>query len=251
MGASTINYRRTPKGVLTNIYQHMKARNIEKGYGNIPFTLKEFHCKYLSDEEYLRLCNLWEKSGYGYYTKPSFDRIDNQSGYRLDNLRVMTWGRNRKKGNGEVALKNQKPVIMYNLRGDLEKVFPSVKSAAIFMGMNQSLVSSCCEGRVSWAKAKIFRFYNECTQVNIGKDTLPYVDETGNVHRGKPVICISLGTIYPTAVIAAKSLGIAKSDYIGKVCRGERKEINGLRFKFYKYSPEIIGTIWDKEGSDA
>ena len=38
MNATQI-YRRTPKGVLTNLYSKMKDRNIKKGFGKLDFSL--------------------------------------------------------------------------------------------------------------------------------------------------------------------------------------------------------------------
>ena len=95
---STQKFRRTPKGVLTNLYSKMKYRNIKKGFGELPFTLQELHKNFLNDKKYIELFNQWEISGYKTSLKPSFDRINPNIGYFMQNITIKSWQDNRKKG---------------------------------------------------------------------------------------------------------------------------------------------------------
>ena len=86
-----IKYRQSPKGVLTNMYDKMRNRNI------VEFTLKEFHEMFLNDKKYLRIYEEWVLSGMNKSKKPSIDRISNKTGYTIRNIHMLTWGENRYK----------------------------------------------------------------------------------------------------------------------------------------------------------
>ena len=72
---NTRRYRKTPKGVLTNMYSHMKDRH------SVQFTLKEFHKRFLTDRKFKRLFKEWENSSYDKQLKPSLDRTDPRKPY--------------------------------------------------------------------------------------------------------------------------------------------------------------------------
>ena len=55
----------------------------------------------------------------------------------------------------------------------------------------------------------------------------------GSIGGPKPVRCIELNTIYPSASEAARSLNLHRSS-IGKVCRGERKTAGGYHWEYVK-----------------
>ena len=82
---NTQKYRKTKKGVLTNMYQHMKNRH------KISFSLKEFQDRFISDKKFIRIYNEWVKSGYDKQFKPSLDRIDNKKEYTQENTQMMSW----------------------------------------------------------------------------------------------------------------------------------------------------------------
>ena len=143
---NTAQYRKTPRGVLTNIYQHQKARSKKYGY-KIDYTLEELHKMFLEDRIFLKIHGEWAKKGFKYYDKPSIDRIDPNLGYLKSNIRVMTWEQNRRKGDIEVARKKWKPVIMCDMSGKRLCSFESIKRAAINMNLNQGLISEVVRGK--------------------------------------------------------------------------------------------------------
>lgn len=75
------------------------------------------------------------------------DRINPNGGYTFDNIQVMSWRKNRRKGDAEVSVKKWKPVIMCDMNGKKIKRFNSVKEATIKMRLNQGLVSETLRGR--------------------------------------------------------------------------------------------------------
>jgi len=143
---NTRRFRKTPKGVLTNIYQHQKERSKKYGY-ELGYTLKELHTIFLEDKKFLRIYRKWKKGGYKYYDKPSIDRKDADKGYIFENIQIMTWKQNRRKGDIEVSIKKWKPIIMCDMDGEEIKKFNSVKEATIKMGLNQSLISEVLGGK--------------------------------------------------------------------------------------------------------
>ena len=88
---NTQKFRETPKGVLTNMYGHMKSRR------EVGFTLDEFHDRFLDDKKFLRLHREWLESGKDKMKKPSLDRISNKRDYTVKNTQMITWAENRHK----------------------------------------------------------------------------------------------------------------------------------------------------------
>lgn len=138
----TEKYRKTPKGVLTNLHNKMKERSIKRGMDMPDFTLIEFHSKYLNDTKFNRLFVEWELSGYQKNKKPSVDRINNKLPYTLRNINFMTWGDNRFKQSMERRVRGKYNSLMKK-DGVLINVFKSVRDAVRKTGLNQSGISCC------------------------------------------------------------------------------------------------------------
>lgn len=155
---STQKFRRTPKGVLTNLYSKMKYRNIKKGFGELPFTLQELHKNFLNDKKYIELFNQWEISGYKTSLKPSFDRINPNIGYSMQNITIKSWQDNRKKADWEKSFIYTTPVIMYDKNGQIIREFGSTKEASLITGIRQSGITSCCQGRYKTTGGYIFKY---------------------------------------------------------------------------------------------
>ena len=154
---ATKKYRKTKKGVLTNLYGHIKTRNKTKFGEELNFTLKEFQEKYIENYDFLRAYNVWVKSGYEYYKKPSVDRIDPDKSYFFDNMEFMTWEENRRKGEAERS-RITTSVSMFDLSGKHIKDFKSIKEAVRETGLNQSGITSCCCGRYKQTGGYVFRY---------------------------------------------------------------------------------------------
>lgn len=133
------NYRKSPKGVLTNMYDHMRRRH------PITFTLKEFHKRFLSDPKYLRLYSEWVNGGYKKILRPSLDRINNKKDYTFENTQMLTWGDNRFKQTMERRVR--KGAVLQIQEGYIVNRFKSQKEAVKMTGLNQGLISEVLNGK--------------------------------------------------------------------------------------------------------
>lgn len=140
------NFKKTPKGVLTNTYHRHKQRQRDKGRGKLDYSLKEFHNIFLNNIYFLKLFEDWKNSNFNKMLYPSFDRINPLKGYSLDNLQLMTWAQNRNKGYKEQILVNSSPVVQYDLNNKQIKAFNSIKEAAKQTKCFSTNISKCCTG---------------------------------------------------------------------------------------------------------
>ena len=141
MNQNLINYRKTKKGVLTNIYSKQKERSKLKGYPAPSYSLAELHDLYLNDLKFNRLYNEWVKSNYNKSYKPSIDRINCKIPYTIKNIQILSWSDNRFKQSME-RRKRGKSIIMKK-DGIFVERFNSVRDAVKKTGFNQSGISSC------------------------------------------------------------------------------------------------------------
>lgn len=133
---ATNKYRKTKKGVLTNIYSHCKSRR------NVYFTLNEFHEKYLNDKKFIRLYDEWVSHNYNIQYKPTIDRIDCLKDYSFDNIHLLTWSENRYKQRME--FKRIRARKIYALKeNEIVMQFKSVSDAVRKTGLHQGNISSC------------------------------------------------------------------------------------------------------------
>lgn len=140
-------FRKTPKGVLTNIYNDQKTRCRLNGWDEPEYTLKEFHDIFLKNKKFIKLFGVWSRGGHEYYDKPSIDRKDCTKGYLKSNVQVLTWRENRKKGEVEKEILCGKSVIKFSMKGRKIEEYKSIKEAVRKTNCNQSLISLCCSGK--------------------------------------------------------------------------------------------------------
>lgn len=138
---NTRRYRKTPKGVLTNMYNHMKHRH------TVEFTLKEFHQMFLCDNRYLRLYKEWVKNGYDKQFKPSLDRMNPKKNYSKENVQMLTWTENRFKQSATDGKLGRKPRVIQMLGDKVIKIYQSQRHAVKELGVSQGNISSVLNGK--------------------------------------------------------------------------------------------------------
>ena len=142
----TAKYRRTRKGVLTNIYSKQVERSRRKNMPLPAYSLQEFHDKYLNDKKFIRLFNEWVEHNYLKAKKPSFDRIDCMKPYSFENIHIVTWEENRYKQRFEVKRIRATTIKATNIKTGEETFYTSVSDAVNKTGLHQGCISSCLTG---------------------------------------------------------------------------------------------------------
>jgi hypothetical protein len=137
----TERYRKTKKGVLTNIYDHQKRRY------PVTYSLEELHSKFLNDKKFDRLYNEWIKAGMPKEKKPTLDRINYKRYYTLNNIQPMTWCDNRYKQRMEMKAIRAKKVYAWKVGHILSTmIFKSQRHAVKLLGLHQGLASAVLNG---------------------------------------------------------------------------------------------------------
>ena len=145
------NRRRSLYGKAEHIYVRQKSSSKLRGHQPPAYTRGEFIDWMISNEDYLKLHDKWVESGYKKSLAPSCDRLDDYKGYSFDNIRVVTWEQNRKKGYlDRVNGKNNKlsrAVIKCDLNGLFLEEYYSIHQAARDTGVSSGNIWKACTGR--------------------------------------------------------------------------------------------------------
>ena len=148
---NTQRYRHTQKGLITNLYNKLKERNI------VDFS-REFLQDFSKCKKFERLYLEWVKSNYDKQFKPSIDRINHNKHYSKNNIQWLTWAENRYKQTME--RKNRKGVV-YQMIGDkIVNKFKSQREAVIKTGISQGNMSEVLNGKRKTAGGYKFIFEN-------------------------------------------------------------------------------------------
>ena len=91
-------YRRTKVGLISHIYSKQRSRSRNRGHEMPDYSNAELMEWMLNKDVFHELFLSWEQGGYNLGKVPSCDRLDDNQGYRLDNMRVVTWEENDRKG---------------------------------------------------------------------------------------------------------------------------------------------------------
>lgn len=95
--ASMKKWRRDFEGKKSALYMGVRnrAKKFNRGF---TFSREEFF-KFLETSNYSNLYTVWAKNGFKLKESPTVDRIDNDRGYHLNNIQIITHSQNSSKGN--------------------------------------------------------------------------------------------------------------------------------------------------------
>ena len=135
---NTRNWRKTKRGLITNLYHKMKSRH------PIELSLEDLH-SFSECPKFERLYFEWVKSGYDKQFKPSIDRINNKIGYTYKNIHWLTWSENRYKQTMERRSRKGK---VYQIMGNkVVNIYKSQREAVLATGLSQGNMSMVLNGK--------------------------------------------------------------------------------------------------------
>lgn len=155
-------YARTKRGLVTRIYGHQRFSCRARGYSYPKYTLEELleYCN--NNAQFSKLYDKWVDTNYNKHYTPSIDRLNDYETYSFDNMQVLTYIENVRKGNLDAKLginnKMNKSVIKYDLKGTKIEEFFSLKEAERCTGIHNGNISNCCLGRYKTAGGYIWKY---------------------------------------------------------------------------------------------
>jgi len=114
----------TPKAVLSHIYSN-QVYICKRGGRPHPTYTREWLYDWAMENNFMEFFNTWISKGKDINYTPSVDRIDSNISYTEDNIQLMTWEDNDKKGKKECS----KVVFLYNHYGLPLRKFNKVTEA--------------------------------------------------------------------------------------------------------------------------
>lgn len=143
-------YRLTKQGVIGTIYNNQKSNSKKRNHPAPLYSIDELR-EWIEDNSIFdELYSNWVDSEYKTNYKPSIDRIDDNKPYLLDNIQLMTWEENKKKGHKFHKLGiidyDLKPVSQFEIDGTFIKSHISLSQAARDLNLFQTNISKACIG---------------------------------------------------------------------------------------------------------
>lgn len=159
------DYNKTFKGLVSKIYSHQKDNSYKRGHSQPSYTKKELMDWIISQETFYKLYFIWVESDHSVELKPSVDRIDDNIGYTMENIQLMTWDDNREKAyqslrDGLVLRVKHKyrPVVKYSDDGYVLSEFSSIQEASRETGIYNGSITKVCKGERKLAGGFIWKY---------------------------------------------------------------------------------------------
>ena len=154
--------RKTKINKIKTIYSSQITTSIKRTNVLPNYTKQELINWCLDQSLYHKLYTKWEGSNYNKRLAPSCDRIDDYKPYTLDNLQLMTWEENERKGNNDrksgINNKHSKAIIQYNKEHKLIGNYYSIHEAERKTGISFQNISACCRGKRKSAGGYIWEY---------------------------------------------------------------------------------------------
>ena len=159
-----VEQSRTIDGLVTSIYAKQRYRSNKKGWDLPDYSKEDFYAWVTSQQEFVKLYTNWVDSNYDTDKIPSVDRKDDNNPYTINNIQLMTWESNNKKGREDrvsgANVKGSKPIYQYTLEGTFVKKFGSTSIAAREYNTSPQNLRACATGKNTHAVNFIWKFEN-------------------------------------------------------------------------------------------
>ncbi len=138
------NKTNTPK----EMYYRQKHNSSIRGHAPPDYTRQELMDWCFVQPLYHELHKAWAASNYNKNYTPSCDRINDYKPYTLDNIQLMTWEENKRKGEIDrvQGINNKQSRAVTRTANSTEVEFYSIRQAARETGIPQTNIVKCCKG---------------------------------------------------------------------------------------------------------
>lgn len=157
-------YRKTKRGLVSEIYGTQRLKSKKRGHHPPVYSNQELQEWCFSQKLFHELYDNWESSGFKSGLRPSCDRKNDYKGYFFDNIQIVTWDENNRRGyddrkNG-INNKQSKSVMgTHTITGNIIE-FHSTREAERITGIQHTNISACCKGKVKTASGYKWRYAN-------------------------------------------------------------------------------------------
>lgn len=152
--------RHTPRGVISQIYNHQRECSVRRGHPQPQYTKEELIDWVMSQPNWESLYKRWVENNYLKKLRPSLDRLDNSLGYSFDNIELVDWQENHRRQSQELKSGiggRNRVVLQYSLDGEFLNEYINVEKASKETNTNKT--SLCTVARsVGGSKEKHTRY---------------------------------------------------------------------------------------------
>jgi predicted lactoylglutathione lyase len=150
----SIKYNKsTPALLCKKIYNTQLLNSMRREHAAPTYNLTELTLWVVTQPQFSSMFADWEATGYAINKTPSVDRVDDNVGYTLDNIQLLTWEDNRLKSatakQASTLIVNHRAVVAFTKDGVLHKRYASMAEAMREFGGKASQswgISSVCNG---------------------------------------------------------------------------------------------------------
>jgi hypothetical protein len=142
-------YRRSIFGLIKRIYYN-HTHTMNRDVSPATYSFKEFYLFIINQPNFNNLYINWVINNYDRYLTPSCDRINENLGYSLDNIQLVTWKINEERGfyNRKSGHNNKinREIHQYTLDNILIKKYYSQAQASRETKIPQANINKCANG---------------------------------------------------------------------------------------------------------
>ena len=142
----------SPRKYFRQMLYNQRSRSKHRGHPPPSYTLDEL-ITWLEKQPCLtQFWENWIASGCVKALAPSIDRKDDNLPYTLDNIQLMTWEQNHRKGSEDIRSRKNKThrhrsVVCFDLEGNKVKSYPSLTAASEDTGVSIGNIGNTLSGK--------------------------------------------------------------------------------------------------------